>query len=150
MDVDYAVIKLDRPVVGRVPLKIRKAGLIANGQRLIVIGNPSGLPTKVTDGNVIRTDHPSYFGTNLDTFHGNSGSAVINATTGEVEGILVRGKTDYVPSIRSNPLSCLVVNKCDINGKNCTNGPSLRDPDSEHVTRISLILPYAPRLLRRR
>jgi V8-like Glu-specific endopeptidase len=150
MDVDYAVIKLDRPVVGRTPLKIRKSGAITNNQRLLVIGNPSGLPTKVTDGNVIRIDNPNYFGTNLDTFHGNSGSAVINATTGEVEGILVRGKTDYVPSIPSNPMSCLVVNKCDMTGRTCSIGPSLRDPDSEQVTRISLVLPYVSKLSRRR
>ena len=40
--------------------------------------------------------HGKYFSANLDTYGGNSGSAVFNANTGVVEGILVRGATDYV------------------------------------------------------
>ncbi len=137
--IDYAVIKLDRAVVGRTPLKVRKTGSVKVGDKLLVIGAPSGLPTKVTDGAVLKADHVNYFATNLDTFHGNSGSAVINSVTGEVEGILVRGRTDYVPSIKGNPFSCMVVNKCDDRGKTCVSG--VESIDSEHVTRISMILP---------
>ena len=33
---------------------------------------------------------------NLDTYGGNSGSAVFNATDGKIEGVLVRGEMDYV------------------------------------------------------
>ncbi|MFZ4712346.1 MAG: trypsin-like serine peptidase [Bacteriovoracaceae bacterium] len=150
MDVDYSVIKLDRPVVGRQALKLRSSGAPAMGQKLIVIGNPSGLPTKITDGNIIGVDNANFFKTNLDTFHGNSGSAVFNAATGEVEGILVRGKTDYVPSIPSNPFSCKIMNKCDMSGNNCTTGPKVKDLDSEQVTRISFILPYVKKSGRRK
>ena len=37
-----------------------------------------------------------FFSANLDTYGGNSGSAVFNAVNGQIEGILVRGATDYV------------------------------------------------------
>lgn len=107
---DYAVIKLDRKVMGRTPLKIRKSGEVKKGDKLVVIGYPSGLPMKISDGaKVKRSTNPVYFKTNLDTYGGNSGSAVFNVKTGEVEGILVRGGKDYVYSPK---LGCAVSNKC--------------------------------------
>jgi V8-like Glu-specific endopeptidase len=94
---DYALVKLDRVVKGRTPLKFRTAGKIQDMQSIMVIGHPSGLPQKVADNaNVYDNNKNTYFLTNLDTFGGNSGSAVFDAKTGTVEGILVRGATDYV------------------------------------------------------
>lgn len=93
---DYAVIKLERDVTDRAPLKFRDKGLPSVGDDLVVIGHPSGLPTKIADGANIRSVNKVYFVANLDTYGGNSGSAVFNATTGIVEGILVRGETDYI------------------------------------------------------
>lgn len=95
---DYALIKLDRPVIGREPLKYRTEGKIADRTPLVVIGHPSGLPTKVADGASVREGANTeawFFQANLDTFVGNSGSAVFDATTGMIEGILVRGEQDY-------------------------------------------------------
>jgi subtilisin-like proprotein convertase family protein len=94
---DYAVIRLDRQVDGRTPLKFRKEGQIERGTNLLVIGHPSGLPTKVAAGASVRSTETSkpFFVANLDTYGGNSGSAVFNEGTGEVEGILVRGETDF-------------------------------------------------------
>lgn len=118
---DFAVIKLDRPVVGRNPLKYRTSGTVSTSQSLVVIGHPSGLPTKISDdGKVIRNEY-NFFTTNLDTFLGNSGSAVFDANTGVIEGILTQGKTDYIPSNKRNPQSCVVVNKCDNDTRNCTD-----------------------------
>jgi V8-like Glu-specific endopeptidase len=120
---DYAIIKLDRPVVGRAPLKLRTTGKISPNSSLVVIGHPTGLPMKVSAGaKVTRNTEPTTFSTTLDTFHGNSGSAVFNARTGLVEGILIQGKSDYVPSRKDDHRSCLVVNKCDENGENCEAG----------------------------
>ncbi len=94
---DYSLVQLDREVKGRKPLRFRKSGAISKGQELIVIGHPSGLPQKVADkGKVFDVSSTRFFKTNLDTFGGNSGSAVFNANTLMVEGILVRGATDYV------------------------------------------------------
>jgi V8-like Glu-specific endopeptidase len=97
---DYALIRLDRPVVGRDPLKFRRAGRPADDALMTVIGNPLGLPTKITVGADMRDNtHPVYFVTNSDTFNLNSGSAVIDSRTGIVEGILVRGGKDFTTGI---------------------------------------------------
>lgn len=96
---DYAVLKLDRPVVGRSPLKYRTEGKPADDAVLTVIGHPTGLPTKITAAADMRNNtSPIYFVTNADTYGGNSGSAVVDSRTGIVEGILVRGDTDYARS----------------------------------------------------
>lgn len=93
---DYAVIKLNRKAHGRNPLKIRTKGEVKSNVSLTVIGHPSGLPSKITSkGIIVDNSFISYFKTNLDTFGGNSGSAVFDSKTGVVEGILVRGVTDY-------------------------------------------------------
>ncbi len=104
---DYALIELDRPVLDRAPLKFRRSGDVAVGAPLVVIGHPSGLPTKVAGGANVRSVDPKFFTANLDTFGGNSGSAVLNAATMEVEGILVRGDEDYVPGPNGQ---CFVAN----------------------------------------
>ncbi len=120
---DFAVIKLDRKVVGREPLKFRTSGKISVNDPMVVIGHPTGLPLKIAgNGKVTNNNEMTRFSTNLDTFHGNSGSAVFNSTTGQVEGILIMGKNDYIPSNPSNPRSCKVNNICDNNGNNCKAG----------------------------
>jgi V8-like Glu-specific endopeptidase len=134
---DYAVIKLDRKVVGRPALKYRTSGKVANSANLVVIGHPSGLPSKISSGGkVLKNEASTQFVTSLDTFQGNSGSAVFNAQTGMLEGILVQGKIDYRPSIASNPGSCLVVNKCDAQGIKCEKDEE-GTPPGEVVTRIT-------------
>jgi hypothetical protein len=121
---DYALIKLNKKVTGKTPLKVRQSGKIANRASLVVIGHPTGLPTKVAAGANVRTNTKStYFKANLDTFGGNSGSAVFDSKTGVVEGILVRGEQDYV-----RRGSCYVPKQCTDSG--CMG---------EDVTRITQI-----------
>lgn len=95
-EADYALIELDRQVSDRSPLNFRRKGKPQVGESLVVIGHPSGLPTKIADGAIVRDVNDVFLTANLDTYGGNSGSAVFNATTGMVEGILVRGETDYI------------------------------------------------------
>ena len=71
---------------------------------------------------------PGYFVANLDTYGGNSGSAVFNAKTGVIEGILVRGENDYV--YKGN---CRVSNVCASDG--CRG---------EDVTKLSAITATIP------
>lgn len=136
---DYAIIQLDRKVVGRKPLKLRTSGKINVNQSLFVMGHPSGLPQKYADGAKVFTHEGSYFSTNLDTFGGNSGSPVFNMETYEVEGILVRGATDYI--IRShNGERCRRVNVCDPARENCLQEtPNI---DGEHVSIIERVLEH--------
>jgi V8-like Glu-specific endopeptidase len=94
---DYALVQLDRTVVNRTPVAVRRTGKIKDNQALYVIGHPCGLPQKYADGAKVRenTSVP-FFVANLDTYGGNSGSPVFNAQNHTVEGILVRGETDFV------------------------------------------------------
>jgi len=106
---DFALIRLDRVVADRKPLRVRTEGKVSDNAKLVLIGNPSGIPTKITDGAIVRTNsHPLYFVTNTDSFSGNSGAAVFDAMTGLVEGILVRGENDFIdqPSGCSLPQVC--------------------------------------------
>lgn len=91
---DFAIIKLDK-VTDRKPLAVRSTGAPAVSQEIFVIGVPTGLPLKIADGAKIRKVGDIFLTANLDTYGGNSGSPVFN-NAGEVEGILVRGDTDYV------------------------------------------------------
>ena len=95
---DFAVIELDREVTDREPLKLSDNRDTKVKTSLLVIGHPSGLPTKITDKASVRSVNrdAGYLMANLDTYGGNSGSAVLNTETLEVEGILVRGETDFI------------------------------------------------------
>ena len=96
---DYAIVRLDRAVDGAIPLKIRRRGRVKPGSDLLVIGHPDGLPQKIALNAWVRNYQAgldkNLFFANLDTFKNNSGSPVINADTGLVEGILVNGGNDY-------------------------------------------------------
>jgi V8-like Glu-specific endopeptidase len=124
---DYAVIQLDRKVTDRRPLHFRRSGGINVGDSVVVIGHPSGLPTKIADGANVRSRNTKFFVANLDTYGGNSGSAVFNQKTGDVEGILVRGENDYVQSARG----CMVSNKCPADG--------CRGEDVTYITNIKAL-----------
>ncbi|MBD3298853.1 MAG: hypothetical protein GF341_09380 [candidate division Zixibacteria bacterium] len=96
-DFDHCVLQLDRPVVGREPLPIRRSGSVSDGDSLIVVGHPVGLPMKAAGGAIVQNANgpTEWFQANLDTYGGNSGSLVANLTDFTVEGILVRGATDF-------------------------------------------------------
>jgi hypothetical protein len=107
---DYALIKLDRKILNRSPLKIRRTDKIDDTESLAIIGHPMGLPKIVADKAVIRSNSSIYtFVTNADTFSGNSGSPVINSKTHLVEGMIVRGGSDFKMDI---DLGCNRVTKC--------------------------------------
>ena len=116
---DWCVVRLSRPVAGRAPLQMRRAGRIADGQSIYVIGHPCGLPAKFADGANVRTNtQPSFFTANLDTYGGNSGSPVFNADTHQVEAVLVRGAPDFVPKGVCMVSAVCSTNGCD--GEDCT------------------------------
>jgi len=131
-EIDYAVFRLDRPVVGRAPLKMRMAGAVSNDADLFLIGHPWGTPMKIAvGGSVLDNQTGSYFSTNLDAFSSNSGSPVFDFQTGIVEGILVRGKPDTYQSTTQDG-KCQRINRCDSLGKNCNINDGL---PAEHVVR---------------
>lgn len=97
--VDYALVRLDRIVhPSHVPAPVRREdSALPMDHPLVVLGFGSGLPLKIDDGGQVtapNADTLEWFGANLDTFGGNSGSGVFD-DDGNVVGILVRGEPDY-------------------------------------------------------
>ena len=128
---DWALIKLDRAVKGRAPLKLNRTGIIKDKTPLIVIGHPAGLPAKIAGGASVRDASPAdIFTANLDAYGGNSGSPVFNAKSGLVEGLLTRGDNDYVKRG-----SCLVSNVCAADG--------CRGEDVTKIAAVAAKLPSA-------
>jgi hypothetical protein len=116
---DWALVRIDRPVTNHRIVRIRRAGRIGDTQTVHVIGHPSGLPTKFAGGAAVRNNQPNeFFVANLDTYGGNSGSPVFNSDTHEVEGILVRGETDFVQQGNCNV--SLVCPTTGCRGEDCT------------------------------
>lgn len=127
---DFALIRLEKAVDDREPLTVRREDKVATGTKLVVIGHPTGLPSKIAAGAIVRDNSNDYFfQSNLDTFGGNSGSAVFDAETGTVEGILVRGETDYV---YDSTRGCRVP-------KQCTN-EGCRGEDVTRITNIKKLM----------
>lgn len=93
---DWALLHLDRPVTGRTPMVI-SGERVKSGTPLAVVGYPHGLPVKIA-GNAVAIDEgdPVIFKANLDTYHGNSGSPVLDERDWRVVGILSDGQDDYV------------------------------------------------------
>ncbi len=126
---DFALIRLDRAVVGREPLKLAEQEPRYD-DTLMLIGHPAGLPTKFTlDGHVRNLIPDQFFTASLDAFSGNSGSSVFDQNTGLIVGVLSRGDQDYE---RAN--SCYVSKSCAEDG--CRG---------EDVTRISVVKKYLPK-----
>lgn len=119
---DFSIVELDRPVVGRQPLRLSLNRNLNKGDEVLVIGHPVGLPTKITDAaHVRKVDRKKgFFVTNLDTYAGNSGSAVFNSRTVEVEGILVRGEKDFVEDTVRDCSSSFVTGENESRGEDVT------------------------------
>lgn len=94
-DIDFAVIKLDRPVEGREPLKVRPAGAELKGDSLVVIGHPFGIPRKYALKGEVLLEGANAFTTTHDIIGGNSGSAIFDAETGEVQGLVTCGGSNF-------------------------------------------------------
>ena len=92
---DFAVVKLDRRVKGHRPVSLRESGTPEIQTKLILVGHPRGLPTKIADDAWIIGIRDNILMTNVDAYTGNSGSGVFNADSGLLEGVLSFGKEDY-------------------------------------------------------
>lgn len=115
--IDWAILRLDRPVLDRLPLPLRQSGVTQVGDSLVIIGHPTSLPTKIADNAKVLNTEPEdfpkeYFLTSIDALKGNSGSVIYNIEDGVVDGILVRGSSDYI-QVKSNGQPCLKLNICE-------------------------------------
>jgi hypothetical protein len=124
LGIDWAVIQLDRPVLDKPFLRLNFTDKIDIGQNVYCIGHPCGLPKKIALNGIVSEDNPYYFVANIDTYGGNSGSPVFNNDTNLVEGILVRGETDFLEQG-----DCNVSHRCL--SDNC-NGEEIFKPKDFH------------------
>ena len=129
---DFALIILDRDVIGHQPIPVPDQSNFTIKTKLLMIGHPAGLPTKLDDGGIIRDDVASrdYFSATLDSYFGSSGSPVFDQMTGELKGILVRGEEeDFVQKG-----SCFVSKVC---AESSCRG--------EEVTKITALSSFVPK-----
>jgi hypothetical protein len=131
---DWALVRLDRPVQGRRPLRLRRFEAVQNNQPLITIGHPLGLPRKYDMGGTVRDNSmDAEFEANLDVYQGSSGAPVLNVDTLEVEGHVVTGSADFVTCTECTP-PCDRSNRCPDSG--C--------PDWEIITRATMFSSLIP------
>lgn len=91
---DWALIKLDRCVEGRDPLKLCFEKLEENHKqkRIYTLGHPKGLPLKFARCGLIQDiSHSQTIRHTLDIFAGNSGSPTFYEKSREVVAIVIRG-----------------------------------------------------------
>jgi len=104
---DYALVRLDRPALGRTPF-VLQAEPPSVGSRVALVGYPSGIPAKIdTAGEVLRIEG-TRTRTSVDSFPGHSGGVMIDLATGNAFGVHVEGSS---PSFVSNG-SCNVTASC--------------------------------------
>ena len=152
---DFALIQLDRPVVGRKPLVLASQPAHV-GDSVTMLGFPLGTPMKYSSNARVRVNNPLFptYGTDLDAMDGNSGSPVMNAQN-EVIGILISGEPVEL-FYDDTAMGCRRYNKCDQNGRNCstpsvlkTSLPIFQDPGSD-VWRIAPLKALVESTLRAR
>lgn len=97
---DWALLSLKSKIEDRSPLKIHEDQDIEVGQRVYMLGYPSGLPQKYTSNGIVRILKNHCFDVEIDAFTGNSGSPIFDEITGKIIGMLLGGHKDY--SISSN------------------------------------------------
>ncbi|WP_413292185.1 trypsin-like serine peptidase [Bdellovibrio sp. HCB185ZH] len=95
-NLDYAVVELDRNVDGVIPAQVATTHALSEGDTVLSMSYPLGLPLK-QDLGVIQDAAPdkNFFKVAVDTFSGSSGSPLFNRR-GEVIGILSRGAEDIL------------------------------------------------------
>lgn len=94
--IDFALIQLDREVIGRDPLPLDFTSESPVGTALFVLGYPSSTPLKYTNSGTITKSLEKVYHSNLDTFSGNSGSPVFEVSTNKITGIVSEGNGDWV------------------------------------------------------
>lgn len=111
---DYQIFRVDRPIVGRTALPLRRSGRPALGTPVFLSAHPAGIPVKVGGGATVQENSDyQYFSANLESVGGSSGGPVVNAETGLVEGLLFLGFTDYRLDTER---SCNVLTACPDSG----------------------------------
>lgn len=110
---DWVVLRLERPVTHLGPLAPTRFARPRRGRAVYALGHPRGLPLKLTDSARVLATDGATFRTDLDTYVGNSGSPVFDATTHSLVGLVVEGQKDEGDFEAVPALGCYVSNRID-------------------------------------
>lgn len=100
---DMLILKLDRPVINRVPAIIPNQESVEAGDTVFSIGYPYGIPLKFSLDGHVRKVYKRYFVASLDVYAANSGSPIYSQSTGELLGILSSGEKDFIDPSQKHP-----------------------------------------------
>lgn len=93
--ISYALIELKEEVKGIKPIKLSANLNIQVEDELIAFGHERGLPLKIARGAKVYDQNKTHFLVNSDITGETKGTAIINARTYELEGILIHGTSNY-------------------------------------------------------
>lgn len=117
-DEDWALFRVDRAVTGRTPLELRTSGAVTEGTPVLMIGHGLSSTLMLSGNAEVKQNLPDRpkFSATLDTFEGNSGSPVINATTGRVEGIAAWAPWPHWVATEVDGEACAAARVCSTDG----------------------------------
>jgi hypothetical protein len=116
LPIDWAVVKLKSKVQRRSPVRVFEGDPTPVGTDVYVIGHPLGMTRKSAGGAHVRSGTAATFVANLDVFGGNSGSAVYDAATNDLLGVVTDGSVDLLLCGCAD--GCKRPQKCADNGCN--------------------------------
>ncbi len=127
-ELDFALVRLDRKVIGHRPVEVREFSQAAKPANLMAVGYPSGLPLKISKAGRIRHESKKSYNTDLDVSGGSSGSSVFDASGEQLLGIIIEGEEDFE---EHKGRACFVSKRCS--KKKCSG---------EEVLKAEVIAPY--------
>jgi V8-like Glu-specific endopeptidase len=131
---DWAIIELDRDVVGRTPLVPDRSHPVQVNDAVYIIGHPEGLPLKIAGHAKVNAVLTNAFSTDLDALKGNSGSPVFLQSTHKVIGLLGIAINGYQSVGDCNVIQACAASRTDgCDGEGCTK-----------ISRLPEIKPLVP------
>ena len=112
---DFAIVRLDRKVIDRKPLKIQGESNLVQRDSFTMLGYPLGLPLKVTSGGKIVKESSGRMNMTISAFSGNSASPVFSTASGHLVGLLQAGQEDF----ELNQNGCYEYKICNKDLGNC-------------------------------
>ena len=116
--IDYGIIKLDRPVTDRAPMKLRDGAPMESGADVTIAGHPEGIPQKISDSKVADSLECTRLGHNAGTSVISSGSGIFDPVTNAVAGIHSQGVTAQTYGLNEER-GCHAANVCGEGGVEC-------------------------------
>jgi hypothetical protein len=107
---DYSLIQLDRDT-GLPGLKVNSQYAYTKGRKVFSLGYPLGFSLKYAPQAMIFSELTNFFISNLDVYHGNSGSPIFDQESLEVIGLLSSGSRDFKTNERKGCVETLQCRK---------------------------------------